>query len=75
MEQFYKIVLELYKQALQGSLGTEVVEATQVLLAKEITKEAHEITRKAQAQVDEAQCQIDRLLAMLEIKLNIIPAL
>lgn len=38
MEQFYRIVMELYKQALQGSLRTEAVEATQVLLAKEITK-------------------------------------
>ena len=38
MEQFYRIVLELYKQALQGSLRAEAVEATQVLLAKEITK-------------------------------------
>ncbi|MBQ0081131.1 MAG: hypothetical protein KBS95_06265 [Alistipes sp.] len=38
MEQFYRIVLELYKQALQGNLKKEAVEAAQVLLAKEITK-------------------------------------
>lgn len=38
MEQFYRIVLELYKEAVQGSLRGEAVDAAQVLLAKEITK-------------------------------------
>lgn len=38
MEQFYRIVLELYKQALQGSLRNEAVEAAQIVLAKEITR-------------------------------------
>ncbi len=38
MEQFYRIVLELYKQALQGSLRNDAVEAAQIVLAKEITR-------------------------------------
>lgn len=38
MEEFYRIVLELYKQALQGSLREEAVQAVQVALAKEITR-------------------------------------
>lgn len=38
MEQFYRIVLELYKEAIQGSLRAEAVDAAQILLAKEITR-------------------------------------
>lgn len=38
MEQFYRIVLELYKEALGGSLREEAVGAAQKLLAQEITK-------------------------------------
>ncbi|MGN1211346.1 MAG: hypothetical protein ACI4TM_06645 [Candidatus Cryptobacteroides sp.] len=38
MEQYYRIVLELYKRALQGSLETEAIDAAQILLAKEITR-------------------------------------
>ena len=65
------------------TFGTDVYKFVSALTAQaEIAKEAHEITRRAQAQVDraqaqvdKAQCQIDRLLAMLEVKLNITPAL
>lgn len=64
------------------SFGPELDKIVTAMTAQaEITKEAHEITRRAQAQVDraqaqvdKAQCQIDRLLALLEVKLNITPA-
>jgi len=38
MEQFYRIVLELYKEALQGSLRDEAITAAQQVLAQAIVK-------------------------------------